>query len=94
MVPPDYAAMPGTLPPWSRTPFGAAPDQRPKVGDRLERPEEKPAEKQREQVRAVGSAEALPTGASDRVAVPVLIAVVTLAAATAGLVRSWVLHRS
>ncbi len=86
--------MPGTLPPWSRTPFDATPDQRPKVGAPLERPGERPAEKQRERVRAVGSAEALPTGASDRVAVPVLIAVISLAAATAGLVRSWVLHRS
>ena len=99
VVPPNYgSAAPGTLPPWAQSQFGAAPGFAPNVGDLREQA----AAKQREQrenaaqqeVRAAGKAETLPAGQDNRVALPVLIAAISLAGVTAALVRTWVLRRA
>lgn len=89
VVPPDYAYVPGSLPPWSETRFGQAPGQNPAVGDLL--PGDGKA--RQEQVRAAGSAKPLPADPSSRVALPVLVAAVALAGVTSALVRTWVLRR-
>lgn len=95
MVPPDYSYVPGSLPPWSKTRFGQAPGMSPDVGDLLEETERAEQKRARqEQVRAAGSAEAMPTDMRNRVALPVLIAAITLAGVTSALVRTWVLRRS
>lgn len=103
VVPPSYgSASPGTLPPWAKTQFGAAPGFSPNVGNLLEQSaaaQRQQAEQQRKQaeereVRAAGRAETLPAGQDNRVALPVLIAAISLAGVTAALVRSWVLRRS
>lgn len=104
VVPPSYgsAASPGTLPPWAQSRFGQVPGYRPDVGNLLEQSraaQRQQAEQQRKQaeeqeVRAAGKAETLPAGQDNRVALPVLIAAVSLAGVTAALVRSWVLRRS
>ncbi|RCW47073.1 hypothetical protein DFQ14_101417 [Halopolyspora algeriensis] len=94
MVPSDYAYIPGSLPPWSQTRFGQPPGSSPQVGDLLATSEQDSRKKTRqEQVRAAGSAEALPTDKRERVALPVLIAAIALAGATSALVRTWVLRR-
>ncbi|GAA2814004.1 hypothetical protein [Saccharopolyspora taberi] len=91
-VPGAYTYVPGSLPPWAR--YGQVPGFTPDVGT-LTKPwaEQQKEREQQEQVRAVGNAEALPTAGGKRVALPVLLAAVSIAALTAALVRSWVLRR-
>ena len=94
-VPGDYSYVPGSLPPWARY-GGQVPGFTPDVGT-LPRPwteqQEKRQEQEQEQIRAVGKAEALPTAGGNRVALPVLLAAVSIAGLTAALVRTWVLRR-
>lgn len=95
MVPPDYASVPGSPPPWSQTRFGTAPAPAPEVGDLPKKTRDQRPEKIRKQrVRAAGNAEAVPSGSSERVSPPVLIAAISLAAVTSALVRTWVLRRN
>ncbi|MDR7302178.1 hypothetical protein [Haloactinomyces albus] len=96
MVPSDYAYVPGSLPPWSQTRFGRAPGLSPEVGSLLPPEptgEEPKRQTRRERIRAVGNAEALPTGKRARIALPVLLAAISLAGVTSALVRTWVLRR-
>lgn len=83
----DYSgipvAKPGTAPDGSTfdpNRFGAAPDQAksPYLSDRVNR---------------AGDASALPPGKGGPIPVPLLVAVVALAGASAGLVRTWMLRR-
>ncbi|MCX2731334.1 hypothetical protein OOZ19_13895 [Saccharopolyspora sp. NFXS83] len=102
VVPPSYASgapgMPGALPPWAQAQFGAVPGFTPYVGDLREqaaaRERERAEHAAQEEVRAAGKAEALPMGQGNRVALPVLIAAISLAGVTAALVRTWVLRRA
>ncbi|GAA4865394.1 hypothetical protein [Saccharopolyspora cebuensis] len=92
---PDYTYVPGSLPPWAHAEFGQVPGFDPRVGDLLaESREQQRQQDQREEVRAAGQAQAMPTEMTDRVALPVLVAAVALAVATAALVRTWVLRRT
>lgn len=94
VLPPDYTSVPGSLPPWAQARPGQVPGLSPDVGDLLRQSETKKNEDARNaEVRAVGKAEALPTDVSNRVALPVLIAAISLAALTSALVRTWVLRR-
>ncbi|NYH78870.1 hypothetical protein FHR84_002195 [Actinopolyspora biskrensis] len=88
--PSDYAYVPGSLPPWSDTRFGEAPGGRAETGDL--RSDEK--HNQQDRVREAGSAEALPSDAGSRVALPVLLAAISLAGVTSALIRTWVLRRT
>ncbi|PRW61912.1 hypothetical protein CEP50_18295, partial [Actinopolyspora mortivallis] len=88
--PSDYAYVPGSLPPWSDTRFGAAPGDRAETGDLLS---EEERHDQQDRVREAGSAEALPSETGDRVALPVLLAAISLAGVTSALIRTWVLRR-
>ncbi|WP_017977082.1 hypothetical protein [Actinopolyspora halophila] len=88
--PSDYAYVPGSLPPWSDTRFGEAPGGRAETGDL--RSDEK--HNQQDRVREAGSAEALPSDAGQRVALPVLLAAISLAGVTSALIRTWVLRRT
>ncbi|MFR9730552.1 hypothetical protein ACL03H_15110 [Saccharopolyspora sp. MS10] len=102
VVPPGYATgapgVPGALPPWAQAQFGAVPGFAPNVGDLRAQAAAQERERAelaaREEVRAAGRAEALPMGEGDRIALPVLIAAISLAGVTAALVRSWVLRRA
>ncbi|MCA1189838.1 MULTISPECIES: hypothetical protein [unclassified Saccharopolyspora] len=102
VAPPGYASgapgLPGQLPPWAQAQFGAAPGFSPNIGDLREQAaaQERVRAEQaaREEVRAAGKAEALPMSQGDRVALPVLIAAISLAGVTAALVRTWVLRRA
>ncbi|WP_243790540.1 hypothetical protein [Saccharopolyspora gloriosae] len=102
VVPPSYASgapgMPGALPPWAQARFGAVPGFEPNVGDlraqAAEQERQRAEQAAQEEVRAAGKAEALPMGQSNRVALPVLIAAISLAGVTAALVRTWVLRRA
>ncbi|WP_433870678.1 hypothetical protein [Saccharopolyspora sp. CA-218241] len=97
---PDYTYVPGSLPPWAHAEFGQVPGSDPRVGDLLaesreqQRQQEQRQQEQREEVRAAGQAQAMPTEVAERVALPVLVAAVALAVATAALVRTWVLRRT
>lgn len=88
--PSDYAYVPGSLPPWSDARFGEAPGGRAETGD-LRSDEE---HNQQDRVREAGSAEALPSDAGKRVALPVLLAAISLAGVTSALIRTWVLRRT
>lgn len=93
VLPPDYRSVPGSTPPWAQA--SQVPGLWPDVGQlHRQAEEEKRAEDEEAQVRAVGKAEALPTGAGNRVELPVLLAAISLAAVTSGLVRTWVLRRN
>lgn len=92
--PPNYAYTPGQLPAWAQSQFGQVPGMSPDVGSLLRQSQQQQRDKEhRDAVRAAGNAEAMPTEASKRVALPVLIAAISLAAVTAALVRTWVLRR-
>ncbi|WP_438388841.1 hypothetical protein [Actinopolyspora saharensis] len=90
VTPSDYAYVPGSLPPWSDTRFGEAPGGRAETGDL--RSDEK--HDQQDRVREAGSAEALPSETGKRVALPVLLAAISLAGVTSALIRTWVLRRT
>lgn len=79
---------------WVQGHYGRAPGMTPDVGDLVKQTEEQQkARELQNEVLAAGRAEALPTEVTERVAIPVLLASITLAVATAALVRSWVLRR-
>ncbi|SEG96327.1 hypothetical protein SAMN02982929_06371 [Saccharopolyspora kobensis] len=78
---------------WAQGHYGQAPGMTPNIGDLVKQTEERKAREQQDEVLAAGKAEALPTEVTERVAVPVLLASIALAVATAALVRSWVLRR-
>ncbi|GAA4610970.1 hypothetical protein [Saccharopolyspora hordei] len=91
VLPPDLR---GSALAWSQGYLGQAPGVTPDVDELVARTrEQQEAREQQDEVRAAGSAEALPTEVTERVAGPVLLASVALAVATAGLVRTWVLRR-
>ncbi|MER7013089.1 hypothetical protein ABT324_16840 [Saccharopolyspora sp. NPDC000359] len=80
---------------WLQGHYGQAPGMTPNIGDLVEQnAEQRKVREEQDEVRAAGRAEALPTEVTERVAVPVLLASIALAIATAALVRSWVLRRS
>ncbi|MFC7342643.1 hypothetical protein [Saccharopolyspora griseoalba] len=80
--------------PWANAGYGRIPGSAPSVGDLAARAEQKQREQARqEEIRAAGSAEAMPGEASEKVALPVLLAAISLAVVTAALVRSWVLRK-
>ncbi|GAA0506937.1 hypothetical protein GCM10011581_41510 [Saccharopolyspora subtropica] len=89
VLPPDLRSAPGAVPPWAPASHDQVPGLSPDLGDlaRQQRAREQ------EEIRAAGRAEALPTEVTERVAAPVLIAAISLAVVTAGLIRSWVLRR-
>lgn len=91
VTPSNYSYVPGSLPPWSDTRFGDAPGRQPEVGDLLKESESRT--KQRKDIREAGSAKALPSEAGDRVALPVLLAAISIAGVTSALIRTWVLRR-
>ncbi|MER6989264.1 hypothetical protein ABT337_28285 [Saccharopolyspora hirsuta] len=79
---------------WAQGHYGQAPGMTPNIGDLVKQnAEQQKAREQQDEVLAAGRAEALPTEVTERVAVPVLLASIALAVATAALVRSWVLRR-
>jgi|GEM_PF-5502374 len=86
VLPPTHGSLPG----WLQSRPGQAPTYQPDTGELAEKARERELAAQQQ---AAGRAEALPAQHSDRVALPVLIAAVSLAVVTAGLVRSWVLRR-
>ncbi|MDA3630344.1 hypothetical protein OU415_33300 [Saccharopolyspora sp. WRP15-2] len=94
VLPPDLR---GSALTWAQGSYGKAPGMTPNIGDLVQQArhaqEQQQAREQQDEVRAAGKAEALPTEVTERVAVPVLLASVALAVATAALVRSWVLRR-
>ncbi|MGW1678804.1 hypothetical protein [Saccharopolyspora sp. NPDC002376] len=94
ILPPDLR---GSALTWAQGSYGKAPGMTPNVGDLVQQAkhaqEQQQAREQQDEVRAAGKAEALPTEVTERVAVPVLLASIALAVATAALVRSWVLRR-
>ncbi|RRO13656.1 hypothetical protein EIL87_21925 [Saccharopolyspora rhizosphaerae] len=91
MLPPSLR---GASLPWAQARYGQVPGMAPDVGDLARQAEERRrAQDEQDEIRAAGQAEALPTEVSERVALPVLIAAISLAAVTAGLVRAWVLRR-
>lgn len=80
--------------PWSNSSYGQIPGSAPSVGDLAKQAEQQQQEQERqEEIRAAGSAEAMPGEDSEKVALPVLLAAISLAVVTAALVRSWVLRR-
>ena len=89
-VPPDWAYLPGTLPPWAQQVPGLGPD----VGGLRAQPPDQRKQARDDEVRAAGNAESMPADVSKRVALPVLIAAIALAIVTAALVRTWVLRRN
>ncbi|SDJ85507.1 hypothetical protein SAMN04487820_102382 [Actinopolyspora mzabensis] len=89
VAPSEYAYVPGSLPPWSDSRFGETSGGEPATGDLRTGDEHN----QQDRVREAGSAQALPTGSGERVALPVLLAAVSLAGVTAALIRTWVLRR-
>ncbi|SDP80476.1 hypothetical protein SAMN04487905_109143 [Actinopolyspora xinjiangensis] len=90
VAPSEYAYVPGSLPPWSDSSFGETPGGKATTGDLRETERHN----QQNRVREAGSAHALPTGSGRRVALPVLLAAVSLAGVTAALIRTWVLRRA
>lgn len=93
-LPPRVASLPGSLPLWADARYGEVPGFQPDIGD-LQKQARERAERQRQQeeVRAAGQAEALPADVNRRVALPVLLAAVSIAALTAALIRTWILRR-
>ncbi|TWF94699.1 hypothetical protein [Saccharopolyspora dendranthemae] len=95
MLPPSLR---GASLPWAQARYGqvpgTAPGMAPNVGDLARQAQERQrVQDEQDEIRAAGQAEALPTEVSERVALPVLIAAVSLAVVTAALVRTWVLRR-
>ncbi|SFS86275.1 hypothetical protein [Saccharopolyspora flava] len=94
MLPPSLR---GAALPWAQARYGSIPNvpgMAPDVGDLARQAQERQrVQDEQEEIRAAGQAEALPTEVSERVALPVLIAAISLAVVTAGLVRAWVLRR-
>lgn len=87
VLPPEHATVPGpftTL----QAPAPAAPPQAQPA-----QPGQPNQQQVREEVRAAGKAESMPIDISDRVALPVIFAAISVAGVTAALVRSWILHR-
>jgi hypothetical protein len=93
-VAPNYAYVPGQLPPWLQTRLGHVPSMSPDLNTLLRQSEDQKREQEkREEVQEAGKAEAMPADGSKRVALPVLVAAIALAVVTAALVRTWVLRR-
>ncbi|MEV4728602.1 hypothetical protein [Saccharopolyspora sp. NPDC049426] len=91
MLPPSLR---GSSLPWAQARYGQVPGMAPNVGDLARQAQERQrVQDEQDEIRAAGQAEALPTEVSERVALPVLIAAVSLAVVTAALVRAWVLRR-
>jgi hypothetical protein len=91
MLPPSLR---GASLPWAQARYGQVPGMAPNVGDLARQAQERQrVQDEQDEIRAAGQAEALPTEVSERVALPVLIAAVSLAVVTAALVRAWVLRR-
>ncbi|MCI2418861.1 hypothetical protein MOQ72_15570 [Saccharopolyspora sp. K220] len=94
VLPPDLRYEPL---PWAQPRYDQVPGLTPNVGDLARQTQEQQAQQQareeQDEIRAAGKAEALPTEVTDRVALPVLLAAISLAVLTAALVRSWVLRR-
>ncbi|MEB3371160.1 hypothetical protein [Saccharopolyspora mangrovi] len=91
MLPPSLR---GASLPWAQARYGQVPGMAPNVGDLARQAQERQrAQEEQDEIRAAGQAEALPTEVSERVALPVLIAAISLAVVTAALVRAWVLRR-
>ncbi|MGP4016678.1 hypothetical protein [Saccharopolyspora sp. 5N708] len=94
VLPPDLRYPSGAALPWTQGRYGQVPGLTPNVGDLAAQAQVQQEERaQQDEIRAAGKAEAVPTEVTDRVAVPVLLAAISLAMATAALVRSWVLRR-
>ncbi|MDI2031246.1 hypothetical protein QFW96_21640 [Saccharopolyspora sp. TS4A08] len=96
MLPPSLrgASLPWAQARYGAIPNGAVPGMAPDVGDLARQAEERQrVQDEQDEIRAAGQAEALPTEVSERVALPVLIAAISLAVVTAALVRAWVLRR-
>ncbi len=91
MSAPGFSFEPGTVPDWKLAEFGRSPGAPPPAPDTAREPQQKQGQ---DEVRAVGRAEAMPAEATQKVALPVLVAAFGLAVVTAGLVRTWVLRRS
>lgn len=91
MLPPSLR---GASLPWAQARYGDVPGMAPDVRDLARQAEERQrVQDEQDEIRAAGQAEALPTEVSERVALPVLIAAISLAVVTAALVRTWVLRR-
>jgi len=100
LLPPAHASVPDPasppavfVPPTS----GTQPSQQPSPQQAQAQAEQQAQIQQQahaRELRAAGKAEAMPIDLSDRVALPVIFAAISVAGVTAALVRSWILHRS
>lgn len=88
----ELMSVPQDLPAWSDAQFGQVPGFESESG-RLGEGSQEPTQ-QDQAVRDVGKAEAVSADSADRVAMPMLLAAVSIAGVTAALVRRWVLRRA
>ena len=102
VLPPDPAQVPGFLPPYAQSAQVPQPPKpelaHPRSSEQHQQPTgqqstDQQREQQQQEVRAAGKVEALPAERSNRVALPVLLGAISIAAVTAALVRSWILRR-
>lgn len=92
ILPPAQAAVPGPAsPPVVLVPPEPSPQQAQAQAEHQSQVQQRA---HAEELRQAGKAEAMPIDLSDRVALPVIFAAISVAGVTAALVRSWILHRS
>lgn len=92
LLPPAHASVPGpATPPAVLVPPTPSPQQAQAQAEQQAQIQQRA---HAQELRAAGKAEAMPMDLSDRVALPVIFAAISVAGVTAALVRSWILHRS